>query len=283
MTTTANPTGAGRTALRSGSKAAGGALRRLVQRWVLFAVLVVIWQIAASTAQDTFFPPPTEILDAAGRMWFSGPASSLFLSGTALGDIGPSLGRLLAGWLIAGAIGTGLGILLGRSERALAYLNPLLHFARSLPPPALVPVFVLLFGIGTPMQLVTIVFGVVWPVLLNAIEGARSVGPVRADTARAFGIRRHRWIFGIVLPSALPKIFAGLRVSMAMALILMIVSELTGSTNGVGYQLSEAQGSFDLPEMWAYIVLLGVLGYVLNAAFLALERRFLDWHHGSSQ
>lgn len=281
MTSTANPSGAGRTALRSGSKAAGSALTRLVQRWVLFAVLVVIWQVVASAAQDTFFPPPTEIVDAAGRMWFSGPASSLFLTDTALENIGPSLGRLVAGWLIAGAIGTGLGILLGRSERALAYLNPLLHFARSLPPPALVPVFVLLFGIGTPMQLATIVFGVVWPVLLNTVEGARSVGAVRTDTARAFGIERHRWIFGVVLPSALPKIFAGLRVSMAMALILMIVSELTGSTNGMGYQLSETQGSFDLPQMWAYIVLLGVLGYLLNSVFLLVERRFLGWHHST--
>jgi ABC-type nitrate/sulfonate/bicarbonate transport system permease component len=114
-------------------------------------------------------------------------------------------------------------------------------------------------------------------VLLNSVDGARSVDPVMADTARVFRLSRARWLFGVVLPAAGPKIFAGLRVSLSIALILMVISEVVGATSGIGYQLSTAQGASDLPGMWSWIALISLLGYLLNRGLLAVEYRALAW------
>ncbi len=251
--------------------------RDTLRRWTVLVVAVLVWEIVTWLARSVFFPPPTRIAAVLVDTWFGGPPERLFLSDLAVANIGPSLGRLLTGWALAVLAGTLIGIALGRSRAALEFTGPLLAFARAVPPPALLPVFLVLFDIGTPMQLATIVFGVVWPVLLNSIDGARSVHPVQEDTARVFRIPRVTWVTGVLLPAASPKILAGMRVSLSLALILMVISELVGATDGIGLQLALAQRSFDFPTMWTVVVLLGVLGYLLNAALLTLERQLLSW------
>ncbi|GAA4612057.1 ABC transporter permease [Saccharopolyspora hordei] len=257
-------------------------VREFVRRWLVFVIAVVLWELVTRLVQNPFFPPPTEIAAAAGRKWFSGPASSLFLTEEVHTDLLVSLGRVFGGWLIAVVLGVGLGTLLGRSRTGMDYVGPLMAFVRAIPPPVLVPVFLVLLGIGSEMQITVIVFGVVWPILLNTVDGVRSVDQVKVDTARSFRIPRGQWVFGVVLPAATPKIFAGLRVSLSLALVLMVVSELVGSTNGIGYRLIFDQRAFDLPGMWAGIVLLGVLGYLLNTLLLAVERRALSWQPSSA-
>jgi ABC-type nitrate/sulfonate/bicarbonate transport system permease component len=246
-------------------------------------VAVVLWEIAARAGDSPFFAPPTDIAVAFHEMWLGGPASQLFLSDVGVQNILPSLARMLGGWALAVLVGVVVGVALGRSETAMDYAGPLLAFARAIPPPALVPVFLVLFELGTPMQLATIIFGVVWPVLLNSADGARSVHPVQVQTARAFRIPRRQWVFGVVLPAALPKIFAGMRVSLSLALILMVISELVGATNGIGLQLALAQRSFDFDAMWAAVVLLGLLGHLFNSLLLAVERRVLAWQPGGDR
>ena len=250
----------------------------MIVKWGVLAGLVLLWQAITGYVRDSYFPTPLTILAKMRELWFSGPPSRLFLTDEATADILPSLYRLLAGWAIGGAVGIVAGLLLGRSRTALDYVGPLISFGRAIPAPALLPLFLVLFKIGTPVQLATIVFGVVWPVLLNTIHGARSVDPVQLETARAFGTSRLRRVFGVVLPAALPKIFAGLRIALALSLVLMVISELVGATNGIGYQFQLASHSFDLPATWAWIALLGILGNLLNWIFLAVERRALAWH-----
>ena len=131
------------------------------------------------------------------------------------------------------------------------------------------------------MRIVLIAFGSVWPILLNTIEGTRTVDPVQLDTARHSVAARMRCLWRIVLPAAMPKIFAGIRVSLALAVILMVVSELVASTNGIGYRIQNAQIMFLLTDMWCGIVLAGLLGYALNWLFLKVEDRALDWHRGA--
>ncbi|MCP2259489.1 ABC-type nitrate/sulfonate/bicarbonate transport system, permease component [Streptoalloteichus tenebrarius] len=252
-------------------------LKQFLQRWGVFAALVVVWELATRAAVSPFFPTPLTILRTMRDQWLSGPASRLFLSDEVFGDVLPSVGRMLGGWALACVIGVAVGVALGRSRVAMDYVGPLLAFARAIPPPMLVPVFLVLLSIGTPMQLATIIFGTLWPVVLNAVDGARAVDSVKVETARVFRLPRHQWLLGVVVPSALPKIFAGVRVSLSLALILMVISELVGATNGIGYQLIYAQRQFDLPTMWAGIVLLGVLGYLFNTLLLAGERRALSW------
>lgn len=256
--------------------------RSFLRQWLVLIVVIGLWELVTQLAQHSFFPPPSKIAATAGEKWFSGPASALFLTSEAHSDMLASLGRVAAGWLLAVLIGVALGVLLGRSRTALDYVGPLMAFMRAIPSPVLVPVFIVLLGIGTQMQITVIVFSVVWPILLNAVDGARSVDQVKFDTARSFGVSRPLWIFGVVLPAAAPKIFAGLRVSLSLSLVVMVVSELVGSTNGIGYRLMFDQRQFDFPAMWAGIVLLGVLGYLLNTLLLVVERRALSWQPASA-
>ncbi|MDP9860916.1 MULTISPECIES: ABC transporter permease [Streptosporangium] len=260
----------------------GRALRAVGRLWAVPVVLVV-WELATRAAENLSFPPPTEIAASMYRMWLSGPAERLWLTDAALENIPASIGRLLAGWLLAGVVGTALGLAMGRLPVLFRFVDPLVQFARAIPPPMLLPFFMALFAIGPQMQINVIVFGIIWPVLINAGEGARHVDRQHLDTARVFGLSRGQRLFQIILPSAMPKIFAGLRVSLSLALILMVISELVGSTDGIGFQLLDAQRSYDLPGVWGTIVVLGVLGYVLNSAFLAAERRVLSWHRAAKQ
>jgi ABC-type nitrate/sulfonate/bicarbonate transport system permease component len=262
----------------SGVKARGW---RALSRWLVLAAGVAAWEAWARWKQSPFFPPPTTILAQMYHTWFSGPATHLFLTGNAVGNILPSLGRILAGMAISAAIGVPAGVAIGRSATISAYLEPIFHFARAIPPVTLAPVFIALFKLGTEMELATIVFGTVWPILLNTADGAKSVDPQQIETARAFRLTPAQRFVWLIIPASLPKIFAGLRLSMALALILMVFSELVGSNNGLGYELNNASSSFELPAMWSAIVLLGVLGYVLNGLLLAVERRMLAWHRGA--
>ncbi|SDI53157.1 ABC-type nitrate/sulfonate/bicarbonate transport system, permease component [Actinokineospora alba] len=240
---------------------------RFAQRWVVFAIVVAVWELVTRSAADPFFPPPSTISGAAAEVWFS----------SAFGEhVVPGVGRMLGGWALAGIIGVALGLLLGRSRTAMAYLGPLFNFMRSIPPPLLVPFFIATVGV-TSMQLPTIIFGAIWPVLLNTVDGARGVDATKVETARAFRLSKAQWILGVVLPSAAPKIFAGLRLSLSISLILMVIGELVGSANGIGNQLVRTQRDYDLPEMWSWIVLLGVLGYLFNTLLLMFERRALAW------
>ena len=254
-----------------------GGLAGLASRWSVLVVAVALWEWAAGRFSSAFFPRPSAIAVASWRKWFSGPPGRLFLTDGARDDLLPSLGRLVGGWAGAAVVGIALGVAVGRSRPVGEYLGPLLAFARAIPPPVLIPVFLILFAAGTPMQVATIVFGVLWPVLLNTADGVRAVDPVKIDTATVYGVNGVKQLLHVIIPSATPKIFAGLRVSLSLALILMVISELVAATNGLGYQLVLAQRGFDFTTMWSGIVLLGVIGYALNALLLGVERRALGW------
>jgi ABC-type nitrate/sulfonate/bicarbonate transport system permease component len=216
------------------------------------------------------------------RLWFSGPADRLFLTSDATDNVVPSLLRMVVGLGISIIAGVALGLALGRSERVFAYLDPAFQFARVIPPPTLVPVFIVLFKLGTEMQIAAIVFSAIWPILLNTTDGARSVDPLQMETAQVYKLSAADRVLKIIFPATLPKIFAGLRLSLSLSLILMVFSELLpGTANGIGFELTDAQSRSDLPTVWAAIVLLGILGYALNAILLAVERRVLAWHRGS--
>jgi ABC-type nitrate/sulfonate/bicarbonate transport system permease component len=252
----------------------------VVQQWAVFVVLVVVWELATRAADSPFFPPPSTIAVKLWTTWFGGPVGHVFLSDLGVANLLPSVARMLGSWAIAVVVGVALGVALGRSRVAQDYLGPLFAFFRAIPPPVLAPVFLLLFNLGTPMQVATIVFGVIWPIILNSTDGARTIDPTQYETARSFRLPRRQWVLGVVLPAAMPKIFAGLRVSLSLALILMVISELLGATEGIGFQLSVAKGTFDFPGMWAIVVMLGVLGYLFNTILLTLERRVLRWQPG---
>jgi ABC-type nitrate/sulfonate/bicarbonate transport system permease component len=136
-------------------------------------------------------------------------------------------------------------------------------------------------GVGDAMKVFIIAFVCVWPVLLNTMDGIGGIDHTLLDTARVYQISARDRILRVMLPAAAPQIFAGLRTSLSLSLILMVISEMVASTNGIGYFVLQSQRTFAIPEMWAGIVLLGILGYVLNFIFLLVERRVLRWHRGA--
>lgn len=251
-------------------------LRHALLRWLVLAVAVALWEVAARAHGSVYFPPPGRIARHAQELWFSGPVRHVFLSEAAVADILPSLGRMGAGFGLAAVAGIALGVAVGRSWRAYALCNPVLQFARAVPPPALVPVFVVVLDFGTPMQIASIAFSAVWPVLINTAEGARNTDPLRLDVAAVLRLNPAERLCFLILPSALPRIFAGLRLSLSLSLILMVFSELLpGTANGIGFALTDAQTRSDLLTVWAALVLLGALGHLLNTGLLAVEKRLV--------
>jgi ABC-type nitrate/sulfonate/bicarbonate transport system permease component len=265
-----------RQGLRTVVRYVGWALGRI---WLVVGLLI-LWEFLTRARADPFFPPPSDILPVLRETWFSGPAEHLFLTSEAFDDFTPSLAHIFVGWLAASFFGIVLGVAVGRSRTVSEYFDPLIEFGRAIPPPTLIPFFIIIFKIADPMYIAVIAFGVVWPVLLNTIDGARTVDALQLDTAKVFGVTGWQRLWLVILPAAAPKIFAGLRLSLSLALILMVISELIGAVAGIGDHLVTAQRTFQLPAMWAGILLLSILGVLLNGAFVLVERRVLAWHRG---
>jgi len=258
-------------------------VREFAIRWGVLIALGIVWEVAARLAGSLFFPPLSRVIERFVELWLSGPPSSLFFTEAVATNILPSLLRMASGWSIAVVLGVLLGVAIGRSRVLGDFVEPIVHFVRAIPPPALIPIFLILLGFGTEMRVSLIAFAVIWPVLLNTIDGVRSVETLHLDTGRIFHFDRRKVFFGVVLPSAAPKIFAGMRVSLSVAIIIMVISEMVGRPDGIGNVILGAQRTYRMADMWAGILLLGILGYVLNALLALVESRVTRWHRGSRE
>ena len=234
-------------------------------------LLLVVWGIWGTLAPAKFFPSPFTIYEAFVDTWV-GPA---FLT-----DVLPSVARLAIAIVLAVAIGIAAGTIIGLTRWLRELLEPMLEFFRAIPPPVLIPVIAALLGTNPTMQVVVIVAGSLWPVLLNTIEGVRSTDSVMTETARSFALTRSERLFSLVLPAASPRIMAGVRQTLSVALIMMVISELFYASSGLGYRIKFFQTNYLIAEMWSGIVLLGLIGVLLSIIFSIVERRVLRWYHG---
>jgi ABC-type nitrate/sulfonate/bicarbonate transport system permease component len=228
----------------------------------------------AHSAHSYYFPPATKV-------WSQFVASFVHSSSGLSSVLWPTLTRMFEGYAVATAGGILLGIALTASRRLMRMTFPVVEFMRATPSPTMIPFIVLVFGVGEFSKVALITLGCVWPILLNTVDGLRGVDPVLEETSRSYGIGPLARLSHVRLPAASPQIFAGLRTSLAIALILAVVSEMLSGTNGFGFYINEGQSLFNLPQMWVGIVALGILGYLLNAAFLLVEKRILAWHRGA--
>jgi ABC-type nitrate/sulfonate/bicarbonate transport system permease component len=234
--------------------------------------ILAAWQLWTATADDQKFPTPWTILVEFRDLWLFAEFGK---------HVVPSLERIGLGFAIAVLAGVALGVPLGLWSTARRAAMPHIEYWRAIPPPALLPIsIVLLHSIGNVQKVAFIAFFCLFPVLLNTIDGVRGIEPSLIETARSYGIPQRERIQRIVLPAALPQIFAGMRTSLSLAVIMMVLSEYFSSTSGVGYVLLISKNTFQLVPMWASILLIGLLGYVLNLLFLLVERRVLAWHRG---
>jgi ABC-type nitrate/sulfonate/bicarbonate transport system permease component len=250
---------------------AAAAARRALLLGGLPLALLALWWVASADSQSFYLPPLRQILATFADVWV-GPRL--------VDDVLPSLVRLLAGFALATVLGVAVGVAVGSSRRLRAALEPVLEFLRAIPPPVLVPIFILVAGIGTTMKVLVIVSGCVWPILLNTVEGVRGRDEVLEDTCRAFGIAGSARLRHLVLRAASPQIVAGMRQALSIGIILMVISEMFAASSGLGFTIIQFQRGFAIPEMWSGILLLGLLGVALSLAFRVFERRVLAWYHG---
>ncbi|MFJ9039004.1 ABC transporter permease [Streptomyces sp. NPDC102406] len=248
-----------------------------VLRAALFALalpclLVGVWWLASDASTSVYAPPLRTILARFDDVWTVERLRA---------DVVPSVLRLAAGYGAAAVTGVALGVGIGTSRTARALCEPALEFLRAVPPPVLVPVIMLFAGIGDTMKIAVIASGCVWPVLLNTVAGVRAVDAIAAETARAYGITGAARLRSLVLPSASPQIFTGLRQALSIGVILMVISEMFAASNGIGYAVVQFQRGFAVPEMWTGILVLGLLGVALALLFGLVERRALAWYHGA--
>jgi len=249
-------------------------LRRAVVTIALPTALVAAWWFTSAGSQNFYFPSLQSILQTFAKLWFSP---------NALHDVVPSLWRFSVGYLAAAFLGIAIGIPVGASRNLRNVLEPVLEFLRAIPPPVLVPVLILFAGLGNEMKALVIVFGCVWPVLLNTVAGVRALDEVLAEVVRSYRIGGLARLWHFVLPGASPQIFTGLRQSLSIGIILMVVSEMFAASDGIGFALVQYQRSFAIPEMWSGIILLGIIGIVLSLIFRAIEAWLLGWYHGLRQ
>ncbi|MEU4827309.1 ABC transporter permease subunit [Actinomadura sp. NPDC023710] len=248
-----------------------GVLRRVLQAVTVPALLVAAWWAATAGSTDFFWPPLSRIVGAFDDTWFHGRLTA---------DVLPSLARLLAGYLLALLLGVALGIAIGSVRVLRAFLEPVLEFFRAIPSPVLVPILMLVAGIGNGMKILVIVSGCVWPILLNTVEGVRALDEVLRDTARCYRMRPHSRLVHLVLRGASPRIAAGARQALSIGIILMVISEMFAASNGVGFTIIQFQRAFSIPQMWTGILLLGLVGIALSGIFQLVETRLLNWYTG---
>ncbi len=238
---------------------------------ILFLLsLLLVWEGLswAEWVNSLIVPAPSRILST----FFS-----LIGSGDIPAQILASLRRAAAGYLLAAMVFIPLGILMGFFDALHRALDVIVEMARPIPPPVVIPVAMLFFGLGDQMKIFVISFSCAWPILLNTLDGVKNIDRVLLFTARTFGLPRGKLIMQVILPACSPQIMTGLRVSLPITLILVVISEMVGSTDGIGYFILDSQRRFRIAQMYAGMLSLAVLGYTLNQLFDLLQAQLLPW------
>lgn len=251
---------------RSLQKAAGKALRNSAA----IVLLLGLWEaLPRLGVVDRVFVPPISTDLAA---WWD-----LLVSGRLTEHFQASLLRSLAGFGLAIVLAVPLGLLIGWYRPLNDFLTPVLELFRNTSAVALLPVFILIFGLGETSKVVFVFYACSWPILLNTISGVRTVEPLLIKSARSLGLGPIRLFRKVVLPAAVPTIFTGVRLAGAHSILVLLFAEMVGARAGLGYLINDAQAGFRIPDMYAGIITISLLGLLFNLLLLALQRRFSTW------
>ena len=248
---------------------------RRIQGLLVVAGLLVAWEVVSRAAlvNPAFLPPPSVVLAA----WWGLAAS---------GELGEHTLTTLRVWAqgfgLATLVGITLGLLMGLFRPIGAGLGTWVELLRPMPSVAIIPIAITSFGLDDPMKRFVTMYAATWPILINTLYGVRGVDPILVDSARTFRFAEWRRVLRVVLPAASPYVATGLRLGVGIALILVVTAELVASQSGLGFFVAQAQQSYRIPEMYAGILSIALLGYVLNLAFTLLEARALRWHRRMS-
>jgi ABC-type nitrate/sulfonate/bicarbonate transport system permease component len=244
----------------------------MAKRWpgfLLIVVILILWEIASANRWiDPVSMPRVSVIAAALVKTLGGPLMESLV---------PTLGRIGAGFGLAALVAIPLGLLMGTVPFIYRLFEPITEFVRPIPSSAYIPVAILFLGIDNEMKVFVVFLASLFPILLNTYSGVRSVDPVLIDTGRTLGVSWLRALWSIILPASLPSILTGMRISLGISLIVVVVAEMIAGNSGIGYFILDMQRIFRVPEMFAGIFTLGVLGFAINFVFLKLEGHLLRW------
>lgn len=246
------------------------ALVTSVGKVAAIVLLLGVWETAPrlGLVDDTFLPPFSTVLDA----WWR-----LAADGQLLDNTGASLARSLSGFGLAVAVAVPLGLVIGWYKSVASLLGPLLEVFRNTAALALLPVFVLLLGIGETSKIAIVFYACTWPILLNTISAVRGVDPTLLRLARSVDLSGFRLFQKVILPAAVPTVFTGVRLAGAVSILVLVAAEMVGAKAGLGYLINASQFNFAIPQMYAGIVTISAIGVVFNQVLVAMERRFTSW------
>ncbi|GAC70393.1 ABC transporter permease [Gordonia soli] len=241
-----------------------------VQSSAVLILFAIVWEVAprVGLVDPTFLPPLSTVVET---------LFDLLANGQLQQHIFASLSRALQGFAIAVVIAVPLGLLIGWYRPVAQWLNPALELFRNTAPLALLPVFVLILGIGETSKVALVIYAAVFPILLNTISGVRNVDPLLIKSARSLGLSPFRLFQKVVLPAALPTIFTGLRLSAAASILVLIAAEMVGANAGLGFLIMASQLNFQIPAMYAGILTIALVGVVFNLILVNIERRLSRW------
>ncbi|MEU7058289.1 ABC transporter permease [Streptomyces sp. NPDC046197] len=278
--TSSAPRGASRSRIRH-VPATAAPVRRAVRRLPYLLVkgatksaaitaLLLLWETAPrlGLVDRTFLPPFSEVT----RAWWG-----LAADGRLADNARASLVRSFSGFGIAVALAVPLGLLIGWYRPVADLLGPVLEVFRNTAALALLPVFVLLLGIGETSKISIVVYACTWPILLNTISAVRSVDPTLLKLAKSMDLSAPRLFQKVILPSSVPVIFTGIRLAGAAAILVLVAAEMIGARAGLGYLVNASQYNFAIPQMYAGIITISAIGMAFNQLLVAVERRLSSW------
>lgn len=250
--------------------------RRTIRRfgtalsYVWLPTLLLAWVfIASANSTDVYFPPATKIVEK---------IIDGFVDGDLTQALGYSMVNFFCGYVIATIVGITGGLILGERRLLRDATRPLLNFARALPFVALVPIFIVALGIGALPKIALIALGCLWPILLNTTDGVRGISASVLETSRSYRISPPLRVRRVTFMGALPQTFAGLRIALSVGIVMVVVSEMYGSAEGIGHYILFSAQRFAVAETWAGTIVLAAIGYLVNVLFIWVERLSLGWY-----
>ncbi|MEU7434997.1 ABC transporter permease [Streptomyces sioyaensis] len=239
-------------------------------RSVAIVALLLAWELAPrfGLVDRTFLPPFSEVADA----WWG-----LVANGQLADNAQASLVRSFSGFGIAVAVSVPLGLLIGWYRPVADLLNPLLQVFLNTAALALLPVFVLLLGIGETSKISIVVYACAWPILFNTISAVRTVDPTLLRLAKSMDLSAPRLFQKVILPASVPTIFTGIRLAGAVSIVVLVAAEMIGAKAGLGYLINASQYNFAIPQMYAGIVTISVIGVAFNQLLVSVEKRLSSW------
>ncbi|TAM56294.1 ABC transporter permease [bacterium] len=233
-------------------------------------VLLLLWEWAVRMRllDARFFPAPSSVIAA---------AVGLARTGELWGDLGVTLYRLALGFVAGAFPGIALGLLMGLSRWARAVAGPLIAALYPIPKIAVLPLIILIFGLGDLSKIVVVAVGVFFIMAINTSAGVLQIERIYLDVAKAYGLRGLAYVRGVLLPGALPSLLTGAKVSLGIALILVVAAEFLAAKDGLGYLIWNGWQTLQVEQMYVGLVVVAVLGYAMTIGLEEAERRALPW------